>query len=282
MLRRLTKLASALAALLAVAAIAPVAASAGVGTPTPPPLPAVGTPALPAVGAPGAPALPPLPAVNGAVRGVVPVKPHGAGTAPTLPSHTLIFRWQAFKVVYRHGRRTYVMVHRTHHVGLRVLMAQTTNCVPQPGFIHCVLIPLDCTSPAAGMNCVAGCPPPTVITIDPGSFWQLMAGVTVDPTTGTITSSEHTNYQGATGTGDDGVKFQMQQVTKDDSQFTPFNPSTGTSFTVDEALNDVLISQGPDQNEIVHTDDVMTISVDTSGTVTLVDSVSGPGLKCTG
>lgn len=152
-------------------------------------------------------------------------------------------------------------------------LTATINC-PLPGpnqAIHCVNVPL------AG-ELFNSCDE-AVVTILPGSTFQFMVQVTVDPVADSITFFTRSNFQNVAGLGTDGSKYQANDT---QSETTKLFPLVGTT-TIDETLheNQELISLNPKlPNQIIHEQVHTVITFGSTPTITV--ETKGPGLKCTG
>jgi hypothetical protein len=229
---------------------------------------------------PTVPSVPPTPHVTVTVTTTI-LSPAAAVAATTQAakasaskrSLTVHYHGKLADVVVKNGKRT-IRVRPMQSV-VRQLSAPSTNCPPSDGYLHCVHLPLqgDLTNMCNG----------DIVTIQDGSYYQIMDGLSVDPVTGTITTKNRSNFQGVRGYAmQDGTKYSAADTQKERSAFVPFNPLTGASFsqTIDE--NYELISQGTDPNQVLHTSTVMSVVVHPDFTFDSTLVVSGPDNPCRG
>lgn len=229
---------------------------------------------------PGVPTVPPTPHVTVTVKTEIlsPAVAAAAQTAPVAkakPGTRVVVTHDHYKladVVVKNGKRT-IRVRPLKAV--RQLASAATNCPPSDGYLHCVHVPLN--GPL-----INGCNG-DVVQLNPGSDYQFMDGLSIDPTTLVVTTKNRSNFQGVSGYAiQDGTKYSAADTQKERSSFVPFSPLTGASFsqTIDE--NYELISQGTDPNQVLHTNTVLTVTIHPDFTVDTTTVVTGPDNPCRG
>jgi hypothetical protein len=228
---------------------------------------------------PTVPSVPPTPHVTVTVKTEI-LSPAAATAAATQaakakPDTRIV-------VVHTHGKLADVVVKngkRTIRIrplkSVRQLANASVSCPPSDGYLHCLHVPLD--GPL-----VNGCNG-DVVQLNPGSDYQFMDGLSIDPTTLVITTKNRSNFQGVSGYAmQDGTKYSAADTQKERSSFVPFNPLTGASFsqTIDE--NYELISQGTDPNQVLHMSTVVSVTVHPDFTFDSTTVTTGPDNPCRG